>query len=308
MLNVFIVIVTYNGKRWYDRCFTSLRVSDYPINTIVVDNASSDNTVDYIKNNFPEIFLIESQQNLGFGQGNNLGIKYALDKGADYIFLLNQDVWIETDTVSELVRISNENSQYSILSPINVTAEKENILDGFLNYLFNYRNVDKTLFDDLYFNRLEDVYKINNTIAASWFIKRSLIESIGGFDPLFFHFGEDDNYVQRIDYHGYKIGICPKLKIVHDVVYRVQGDTELRSLDISYERNLMLNWLDINKDLSLISIIINLLKQILLRLIFFKKKMFVRRIKDLILFLKMYNRIVYSRNRNKIIACNWIYQ
>ena len=90
-MKVFVIIVTYKGKRWYDRCFGSLRQSTIPLQTIVVDNASNDGTVDYIRENYPEIYLIESKENLGFGKGNNLGLRYALDHGCDYVFLLNQD-------------------------------------------------------------------------------------------------------------------------------------------------------------------------------------------------------------------------
>ena len=73
-LKVFVIVVTYKGMQWYDRCFTSLRNSTIPIQTIVVDNASGDGTVEYIKENYPEIMLIESKENLGFGKGNNLAL------------------------------------------------------------------------------------------------------------------------------------------------------------------------------------------------------------------------------------------
>ena len=90
-MKLFVIIVTYKGKQWYDRCFTSLRESTLPVQTIVVDNASNDGSVEYIKEHYPEIHLIESEENLGFGKGNNLAIRYAYEHGCDYVFLLNQD-------------------------------------------------------------------------------------------------------------------------------------------------------------------------------------------------------------------------
>ena len=94
---IFVIIVTYKGNQWYERCFTSLRNSEYPVQTIVIDNASNDGTVEYIRENFPEIYLIESEENLGFGRANNIGMRYALDHGCDYVFLLNQDAWIKPE-------------------------------------------------------------------------------------------------------------------------------------------------------------------------------------------------------------------
>ena len=61
-MKIFAIIVTYKGQQWYDRCFTSLRNSSIPVQTIVVDNASDDGTVEYIRENFPEIHLIESKE------------------------------------------------------------------------------------------------------------------------------------------------------------------------------------------------------------------------------------------------------
>ena len=186
MPNVYVIIVTYKGKLWYDRCFESLRQSEIPVKTVVIDNASNDGTVEFIKNNYPEIHLIASETNLGFGQGNNKGIRYALDNGADYVFLLNQDAWIEYDTLKNLIEIQQNNTQYGVLSVMNVSKEKDKLLEGFINYLADYKNCDPLLIDDLYWGRLKDIYEIKMVLAAAWLLPRSTIETIGGFDPLFF--------------------------------------------------------------------------------------------------------------------------
>jgi GT2 family glycosyltransferase len=213
---VFVIIVTYKGQRWYDSCFTSLRNSETPVQTVVVDNASNDGTVEFIKQKYPEIQLIVSDINLGFGQANNKGIRYALDNGADYILLLNQDAWIKHDTIGELINIHENNPQYGILSPLHLNVDETHIEKLLLNRLDDFWVTDSRLFDDMYFDRLSDVYETKYVNAASWFIPRETIEKIGGFDPLFFHYGEDDNYLKRVIYHGLKVGICPRLKVVHD--------------------------------------------------------------------------------------------
>lgn len=213
---VFVIVVTYKGMIWYDRCFMSLRESVLPVKTIVVDNASGDGSADYIREKYPEIHLIESENNLGFGRANNIALRYALDNGCDYCFLLNQDAWIEPDTIAGLVNIAQANPDFGILSPVHLTKEKDNIEKLLLRRLDDFRITNRALFDDLYFGRLKDIYWTKYVNAAAWFLPRNTIETIGGFDPIFYHYGEDDNYINRVLFHGLKIGICPKLRIVHD--------------------------------------------------------------------------------------------
>lgn len=222
-VKLFVIVVTYKGKQWYDRCFSSLRESTLPVQTIVVDNASNDGSVEYIKENYPEIHLIESDENLGFGRANNLGMRYALDHGCDFVFLLNQDAWVEPDTFGKLLDIHGNHLEYGILSPIHLNAEKTGIEKGLLNYLDDKKITDKRLLEDLYFNRLEDVYDTTYVNAAAWLLPRNTLETIGGFDPIFSHYGEDDNYLQRVRFHGLKIGICPSCVAVHDTERRIDA-------------------------------------------------------------------------------------
>lgn len=215
-MKLFAIVVTYNGMQWYDRCFGSLCNSEVPIETVVVDNASTDDTVRYIKTHFPNVNVIENKENLGFGRANNLGIQYALAHDADFFFLLNQDAWIEPDSISQLQSIAQAHPEFGILSPIHLNAEKSNIERLLLRRLDDCRTTDPAFFADLYFGRLKDIYVTKYVNAAAWLLPRKTIEMVGGFDPVFFHYGEDDNYINRVLYHGLKIGICPMVRVVHD--------------------------------------------------------------------------------------------
>lgn len=220
-MKVFAIVVTYNGRQvpyWYGRCFTSLRESLLPVQTVVIDNASTDGTGPYLRQHFPEVKLIEAKDNLGFGRANNLGLRYALQQGAHYVFLLNQDAWIARDSLSRLVQLSQAHPEYGLLAPMNLSKERDRVTRGFMPLLCDARNTDACAFaEDLYFNRLQDVYKVRSVNASAWLIPRRTLESLGGFDPLFFHYGEDDNYLQRMEYHGFQAGLCPKVRVVHDV-------------------------------------------------------------------------------------------
>lgn len=241
---LFVIIVTYKGKQWYDRCFTSLRQSTIPVQTIVVDNASNDGTVEYIKENFPEIHLIESKENLGFGRANNMAMRYALDNGCDYVFLLNQDAWVEPDTFEKMIDIHQRHQEYGLLGPVQVNAERTKVLDGVIRFLVNPDNVNVNMFSDLMIGDIAEVYPVAEINAAAWLLPKKTLETVGGFDPLFLHYGEDWNYLSRVMYHGAKVGLTPHIQIVHDCKehvdrpkgYAMESDKWLllRSTDLLY--------------------------------------------------------------------------
>ena len=139
--NIYVVIVTYNAMQWIDHCIGSLRRSTIPLHTIVIDNCSKDETVEYIQARFPEVTVLPQAENLGFGQGNNLGISYAMQQGASHVLLLNQDAWIEADMVEELLRYDDGNS---LLSPIHMTGERDRLDQNFKKHaLIRAERIDR---------------------------------------------------------------------------------------------------------------------------------------------------------------------
>ena len=77
-IKLYVIIVTYNAMKWIDRCLSSVITSTIKSKIVVIDNNSTDNSVEYIKENFNEVIILPNNKNLGFGKANNLGIKYAL--------------------------------------------------------------------------------------------------------------------------------------------------------------------------------------------------------------------------------------
>jgi GT2 family glycosyltransferase len=171
-----------------------------------------------------------------------MGIKIAMDRGADYIFLLNQDAWIEPDTVQKLVETAGLNKDYGIVSPMHLAADKNNFEDSFSEFLIHpYSNSE--FLNDLYFDRLATIYQTRFINAAAWLLSRECIQTVGGFDPLFFHYEEDMNYAHRVQYHGFKIGFCPSVRICHDSANRI---IEKQHLDRMYTNRLISDFLNIN--------------------------------------------------------------
>ena len=218
-----IIIVTYNGLKWIDKCLESCK--DYPV--VVVDNNSSDNTVEFIKEKFPTVHLIEQQKNLGFGQANNIGISYALNHGADYVFLLNQDAYLVGSCLEKSIEIHQKNKQFGVLSPVHLNGDGTHLDHNFSNYVGKNRD----FYSDHVLNKsLKNIYEVPFVNAAGWLISRKCLETVGGFDPIFFHYGEDDNYCHRVRYHEFKIGVIPKSCIKHDRVQKSVIKSE--SLDL----------------------------------------------------------------------------
>ncbi|MCQ9640303.1 glycosyltransferase family 2 protein [Chryseobacterium sp. WG14] len=218
MAVVHVIIVTYNAMRWAERCFSSLKTSSVPIQCIVVDNGSTDGTQEYIKTHFPEVDFIQSPQNLGFGKANNLGIEKAYRGGAEFFYLMNQDAWIFQDSFQHLLDVYNtypDPKKIGILSPMHLDGTEKNLDIFFERYLARNTHVNR-IFSNTFTNTQQEYYEIDFVNAAHWFLPRKTIEEIGGFNPYFFHYSEDYEYVQRVAYFDKKILACTKSKVVHD--------------------------------------------------------------------------------------------
>lgn len=214
------IVVTYNGVQWIDRCLGSLRDPNLPVETIVVDNGSTDGTVEAIRSRFPEVELHVTGENLGFGKANNIGMRMALDQNADHAFLLNQDAWAVPGTLAKLVAASTAEPNYGILSPLQLNGAGNALDHAFMYYLLprSSPGLFSALSLGLSGNKVYDVKFVN---AAAWLITRECLQKVGGFSPSFFHYAEDDNYVHRLHYHGLRIGVLPAALIHHDREERI---------------------------------------------------------------------------------------
>lgn len=213
--NVLVIIVTYNAMRWAKDCFDSLLCSTIPLDVFVVDNQSEDNTREFIKQNYPQFILYESSVNLKFGRGNNVGFKYALAHQYEYVYLLNQDAWIKPNTVELLMEQSRQHPDYGILSPLQLQRDESTFENIFHDWCFNERLCSNILADTL-LGHTKGLYETKFIMAAHWFMSISCIERIGGFSPSFVHGAEDNNYIERVRFHGLKIGIVPASVGIHD--------------------------------------------------------------------------------------------
>jgi len=223
-MKIFVIIVTYNGEKWIEKCITSLINSSIQLEIIVLDNLSTDNTINIIEDNFSYITLIKFKKNIGFGKANNVGLKKAQREGADYVFLLNQDAWVMPDTIEKLYKQMQLHPGYGILSPIHLNGTETELDLNFSMYI-NPQSCPYLISDYIVSGKPRDeIYSVRFINAALWLISKECLEKIGGFCPLFPHYGEDVDYVFRLSYHKLKIGISPYARGVHD---RPQGTSKI---------------------------------------------------------------------------------
>lgn len=208
MSRVLVIIVTYNAVQWLDRCLGSLAASVPTPDVLLVDNASTDRTVEAVREfvaSHPSISLTIKQMgsNLGFAAANNSAAEYALERGYDFVYLLNQDAWVMPDTIAVLVEASLRNPSYGVLSPLQMNAQMDR-LDGnfakFNSFIPSHIEVTASRFFP----------------AAHWLLPIASLRTVGLFSPTFRHYGEDDNWIDRLHFHGLGSGVVPGARAVHD--------------------------------------------------------------------------------------------
>jgi GT2 family glycosyltransferase len=212
---VFIIILNWNN--WPDtlECLESLKNNDYPnYQVVIIDNGSQEKPP--APN--PEIKIIYNRENLGFSGGNNVGIKYALGKGADYILLLNNDTIVSHDFSSKLVEAGESDERFGLLGPkIYFTDEPKKIwfAGGHVNWLYNkgemrgFNEIDKGQYDS------PSIQETEYITGCCLLIKRKVIEKIGLMPEDYFLYYEDTDWSLKAQRAGFKCIFVPTAKIWH---------------------------------------------------------------------------------------------
>lgn len=210
--NIWTVVVTYNAENWIANCLNSIFESTVKSHVVIVDNNSTDNSISIIKNKFGNCVLLENKSNKGFGSANNRGIRYALEKGANYIALLNQDAKLHPMALEKLLYYSEKYADYGILGPMFYSYDGTELDEFLLKWTYHY---DLSLASDIFFQRPKEVYHVPLIPAAMWLMKKEALLDVGLFDPLFFMYKEDDDLWTRFQRKGWKTGFFPNAIVYH---------------------------------------------------------------------------------------------
>lgn len=214
---VFIIVLNWNGEHHLPECLGSLSKIDYSNYKIVlVDNASQDGSIPFVRSNYPHVFIIQNKRNLGYAEGNNVGIRYALSCGADYVVLLNNDTRVEPNFLSPLIKRGEEKKDIGVLGgrvlmffdPLIVNSTGVNLN----RFAYGW---DRDFGEDTRMLHREggEVLAVTGSLMA---IKREVFEKIGLFDHKFFAYFEDVDFCIRVwKYTDFKIEYVPASVIYH---------------------------------------------------------------------------------------------
>lgn len=210
---VSIIILTWNGLEFTKKCLDSLKdtVNDAMITTYVVDNGSTDGTVEYLKE-LDWIRVIENKENLGFVRGNNVAINQIKD---DDIILLNNDIIVEqADWVSVLQQTAYEKKDTGIVGCRLINEKREFLHAGTYICPETYwgQQIGGGQKD---IGQYSDNREVEGVVFACAYIKREVINKIGGLNEAFFSYFEDTDYCLAARKAGYKVICCGKVTLIH---------------------------------------------------------------------------------------------
>lgn len=220
MKSVAVVILNYNTKHFLEKFLPSVLASQYSNYTVyVVDNASSDQSVDFVKLNFPEIKIIQFEQNHGFTGGYNLSLNQIK---ADYFILLNSDVEVDKNWIEPLVKLAESNEKIAAIQPKILSYNQKDSFEyagasgGFIDK-YGYPYCRGRIFDtlELDLGQYDDNRQIFWATGASLFIKSEVYLELGGLDSDFFAHMEEIDLCWRIQNTGKQIWVCPESKVWH---------------------------------------------------------------------------------------------
>ena len=239
---VFIVLLNWNGLEDTSDCLRSVMDLEYDNReVIVVDNGSSDGSVKTLRSRFPSITIMENKENLGFAGANNQAIEYALARGAEFVWLLNNDTVTLPDALSKLVSVA-ESPEIGMASPvIYFHPSMENI--QFCGSIIDWNNRRIRHIDSL-----EELFNVGpgenlSLWGTALLMKRRTLIDVGYLNEKYFAYHEDEEYSLRVARAGYRCIVVPEAGIFHKNS-RSTGSNDAPMQVFLRSRNLFFLWMD----------------------------------------------------------------
>ena len=227
-MNVSVIIVNYNTKELTLNCINSIyeQTKDVLFEVILVDNNSSDGSIEVITKKFPNVICIKNDSNLGFGKANNIGVSRAKGK---YIFLLNSDTVLKNNTIKLFFDFHERNSE-SMITGGYLRDENENFMISYSSFtkplvgLLRLAYINFPALQNLRMKLLPnktqtiphtEIISVDFVTGADLFMKKTDFDSLYGFDENFFMYYEDEDLCYRAKNHGIICKILPEPNIIH---------------------------------------------------------------------------------------------
>ena len=206
--NLTIIILSYNSSHIIKSCLNGFNFDKYEV--LVVDNASKDNTVEIVKNNFPQVKILKLDKNFGYGGGNNIALKQVK---TEFVLILNPDSIISENDIEIVLEEMKKNPTVANAGPVvlkQYPLQKEEY-DAKLDHMAQ----DFKGIKDCYWEKIGGNYSVRFIVGAALFLRMSILQKIGFVDEKIFLYYEDDELCKRIRDNGYKSMIVPEAKAFH---------------------------------------------------------------------------------------------
>jgi GT2 family glycosyltransferase len=221
---VISVIVNWNGKQDLRECLDSLIHVEYePLSIVVVDNGSSDGSVAFVSTHYPEVDVLSLPHNRGYAFGLNKGILRALEKMADYIFVLNNDTVIEPSAVSRLIEVMESEKTIGVAAPKVLYYDQPTKVYSLGTRSYRWLplpvNIGHGKCDHQSYNR---IMEFDYVTGCAMMVRGEIFHKIGFFDTSYYMYYEDADFCRRVHERGYRI-VCVGSAIVYHKGARSTG-------------------------------------------------------------------------------------
>ena len=226
---VYVVVLNWNRREDTIECLDSVGRMSYPhFKVLLVDNGSTDGSVEAVRAQFPGVEILASRTNLGYAAGCNLGMRYALDEGAEYVLLLNNDTVVDPSTLDTVVAVAEEVPRAGMLSPAVYQYEDPSRVWPAAGH---WRRLTLSAIPFRNGGRRGSggrPQEADYVLGCALLMKRRLLEDVGLFDPRFFLYYEDYDLCRRAHAEGYKLLYVPQARIAHKVSGSAGQNTPLQ--------------------------------------------------------------------------------
>jgi GT2 family glycosyltransferase len=239
---VSIVVVNWNGFDVTRECLASLAAIDYTnYEVVLVDNGSADGSADKLAAEFPDTIVLRNRENLGFTGGNNVGMRCALERGTDYILLLNNDTVAAPNFLTELISVAESDERIGILNPKIYYFDPPTKLwyagGVYIPWIGIGTHIGAGKSDHPRYSKMKDVSFVT---GCAFLIKAAVIREIGLLDERFFYTSEDTDWSIRAIRAGYRALYVPASVIWHKQSYDVKRNAGKSFRDYYNIRNIIL--------------------------------------------------------------------
>lgn len=231
-MKVVIIVLNWNGEKYISKCLTSLqklKKDNHTVETVVVDNASTDNSLALIKKKYPKFTLLQNSQNLGYAEGNNIGLRYALKNKFDFVWIINPDAYVHPNSLLQLISASQAHPQGGIFGSKIYFApgfefHKERYSRAQLGKVIWYAGgkidwnnlISKHVgINEVDIGQYNTITETEFVTGASMFIRIQILDQIGLFDPKYFLYYEENDLCQRARRKKWKLFYIPDSIVWH---------------------------------------------------------------------------------------------